>query len=105
MPIVAVSMKEKIAYFLVSEDGNRDALIKSARHLGLQDMMRLGERGSTDTGLVDRYYSASGKLMLLKSGDDRADIYRPSRGFDTSILFTGRVAPTQATMFSGRVAP
>lgn len=104
-PVVAVSMKDRVAYFLVSEDGNRDALIKSARHLGLRDLMRLGERGSTDTGLVDRYYSHSGKLMLLKAGEQRVQPFRPSRGFDTSILFTGRVAPPQTGMFSGRAAP
>jgi hypothetical protein len=104
-PVVAVSMKDRVAYFLVSEDGNRDALIKSARHLGLDELMSLGERGSTDTGLVDRYYSNSGKLMLLKADEEQAEPFRPSRGFDTSILFTGRVAPPQTRMFSGRVTP
>ena len=104
-PVVAVSMKERVAYFLVSEDGNRDALIKTARHLGLSELMSLGERGSTDTGLVDRYYSLSGQLMLLKADEEQAERFRPSRGFDTSILFTGRVAPPQTRMFSGPVTP
>ena len=101
VPVVSVGMRRSVAYFLVSKHGDRASLIKAARHLGIEDLMTLGERGSTETGLFDRFY-AQGRLFILKDEFENMEGHIPTRRFDTSILFTGRVAPPQARMFSGR---
>ena len=105
VPVVAVGMVRSVAYFLVSKNGDRASLIQAATHLGVEDLMTLGERGSTETGLFDRFYAQSGKLFVLKDEFENVEAHLPKRGFDTSILFTGRVAPPQARMFSGRAEP
>ncbi|MGB0648237.1 MAG: hypothetical protein ACPGQS_13720, partial [Bradymonadia bacterium] len=105
VPVVAVGMVRSVAYFLVSKNGDRASLIQAATHLGVEDLMTLGERGSTETGLFDRFYAQSGKLFVLKDEFENVEAHLPKRRFDTSILFTGRVAPPQARMFSGRAEP
>ncbi len=105
VPMVAVGLKHDVAYFILSDDGNRDALVKAAGYIGLTDLMVLGERGTTDTGQVRRYFSNKGKLYSADKSGTRLRPFQAARAFDTAILFTGRVAQPQARSFSGQAAP
>lgn len=105
VPSVAVGLSKDVVFFIVSEDGNRASLATTAKLLELKDLMLLGERGTSETGILHRYFSQKEKLYSTDSLTDRLTPFRAARSFDTSLLFTGRVAQPQASAFSGKMAP
>ena len=104
VPTVAVGLLDDIAYFLLSESGDRKSLVVAGQMLGLNNLMALGERGTADTGILTKYYVKNGALHVKSNRWAPLTKFQPKRSFDTSLIFTGRVASPQTRLFSGTLS-